>query len=134
MSFLAGPSSTLLHGHRNDATDILSLSEFTTARCHTLLYFPNGHLKLVANVDDESTGLRVDGNPLAVVEDLQAGDLVVHEEDGEGVGVGVRGEAIGELRLRALWVVVHRHVLLLLPQRLPHVSSLQSKALRYRLV
>lgn len=28
----------VLHGQRKDATDILSVSELTTARCQTLLY------------------------------------------------------------------------------------------------
>uniref|UniRef100_A0A0A9DM40 Uncharacterized protein n=1 Tax=Arundo donax TaxID=35708 RepID=A0A0A9DM40_ARUDO len=32
--------STSLHGHRNDAMDILGRSELTRARCQTLLYLP----------------------------------------------------------------------------------------------
>jgi len=82
------------------------------------------HLQLVADVDDERAGLRVDGDPLAAVEHLQAGDVLVHEQDGERVGIGVRREAVGELGLRARRVEVDCHVLLLLAQRLLHVARL----------
>lgn len=40
VSFIAGPMTALLHGQRKDATDILSFSELTIARCQTLLYLP----------------------------------------------------------------------------------------------
>ena len=36
----AGPITASLHGQRKEATDSLSLSAFTMALCHTLLYFP----------------------------------------------------------------------------------------------
>lgn len=52
----------------------------------------------------------------------------VLEEDGEGVGVGVGGEAEGEVGLRARRVVVDRHVLFLLAQRLLDVVLLEAEA------
>jgi hypothetical protein len=91
-------------------------------------------LQLVPDVDDKRTGLWVDGDPLAAVEHLQASDLLVHAQDGERVGVGVRGQPIGELRGRALRVKVDGHVLLLLTQRLPDVAGVQTQVLRDRLV
>ena len=86
------------------------------------------YLQLVPDVDDERVGAWVDGDPAAFLEHLQAGHLLVHEQDGEGVGVRVRGEPEGEVRRRALGVEVHCHVLLLLAQRLLHVLLLQAQA------
>lgn len=87
------------------------------------------HLQLVAEVDDESVWPGIDCDPLvAVLEDLEAGNFGVLEEDGEGVGVRVLGQAVGEVRFRALRVVVHGHVLLLLAQRLLDVVLLEAEA------
>lgn len=65
---------------------------------------------------------------VSVLEDLEAGDVGVLEEDGQGVGVCVLGQAVGEVGLRALRVVVHGHVLLLLAEGLLDVVLLQAEA------
>jgi hypothetical protein len=95
---------------------------------------PVPHAAVLPVADGQRAGLRVDGDPLADVEHLQAGDLRVPEQDGERVGVGVRGQPVGELRRRALRVEVDGHVLLLLAHRLPDVAGVQIQALRDRLV
>jgi len=66
------------------------------------------YLDLVADVDDEGVADGLHGDPLAVVAaaDLQAADVLVGEEDGEGARVRVRGEAQRQVRLRAPRVVV----------------------------
>lgn len=77
-----------------------------------------GDLQLVTNVDDQSIGLGIDSYPVAILEDLQARDGGVLEKNGEGIGIGVRRQAISQLRLRAPGVVVDRHVLIWLPENL----------------
>jgi hypothetical protein len=87
------------------------------------------HLQLVAEVYDECVWPGVYGDPpIAILEYLETGNFGVLEEDGEGVGVSVLRQAVGEVRLRALWVVVYGHVLLLLAQHLLDVVLLEAEA------
>jgi hypothetical protein len=87
------------------------------------------HLQLISDIDHQRVGAWVHGDPPAFLEDLQPGHLLVHEKDGERVGVRVRREPVRQLRRRALGVEVHRHVLLLLAQHLLDVCFLQAQAL-----
>jgi hypothetical protein len=71
------------------------------------------YLQLVAEVDDESVWPGADGDLLvfaaaaaAALEDLKAGDVGVLEEDGEGVGIRVLRQTVGEVRFRAPWLDV----------------------------
>ncbi|WVZ96270.1 hypothetical protein U9M48_041928 [Paspalum notatum var. saurae] len=63
------------------------------------------HLDLVAGVDDDGSGQRLHVGPLAVLEHLEAADLVVLEEQDDAAGVGVRAQAGDEVRARARRVV-----------------------------
>jgi hypothetical protein len=92
------------------------------------------YLQLVAKVDDESVWQGADGDPLvaaaaaALLEDLKAGDVGVLEEDGEGVGIRVLRQTVGEVGFRALRVVVHRHMLLLLAEGILDVVLREAQA------
>lgn len=77
----------------------------------------SGYLNLVADVDDEGVRERSDGDPGVILADLEAGDVVVDEEDGHAAGVGVGREAQRELRLRALRVEVNSHARSFLVER-----------------
>lgn len=68
-------------------------------------------MDLVGDVDDEGVGERADGDPGAVsrAADLKSLGVVVGEEHREAAGIGVRREAEGQLRLRALGVEVDAH-------------------------
>lgn len=64
------------------------------------------YLNLIPDVDDEGIGDRLNGDPVITSTDLEAGDVLVGEEEGHAAGVRVRGEAQSEVRLWALWVEV----------------------------
>lgn len=65
---------------------------------------------------------------MAVFEDLEARDVGVLQEHGECVGVGVLGQAVGEIGFRAPWVVVDGHVLLLFAEHILHVVFIEAQA------
>ncbi|RWV96535.1 hypothetical protein GW17_00040752 [Ensete ventricosum] len=69
----------------------------------------SGHLNLIADVHNEGIGDWLHRDPGIVLPDLEAGDVIVDEEDGHAAGVGVRREPECELRLRAPRVEVDPH-------------------------
>nr|GMD51645.1 hypothetical protein Iba_chr11bCG4300 [Ipomoea batatas]GMD56626.1 hypothetical protein Iba_chr11eCG4970 [Ipomoea batatas] len=52
---------------------------------------------LVADVDDKGVRAGFDGQPLAVLEDLKAGDLQVLKKNGERIRVGVSGPKLSDM-------------------------------------
>ena len=63
------------------------------------------HLDLVAGVDDDGAGERLHVGPPAVLEHLEAADLVVLEQQDDAAGVRVRAQARDEVRPRTRRVV-----------------------------
>lgn len=90
------------------------------------------YLQLIPDVDHECTRDGVNGEPLAVLENLKASHLQVLEQNGEGIWVRVTRKPVGQLGLGAGRVKIHGHVLPLLAQDVPNVALLESKALRYQ--
>jgi len=84
---------------------------------------------LIANVDDKGIRVGINGDPLAIFENLKARDLEVLEKNGECIRVSVSWQAIGELWLWAGGIVVHSHVLPLFPQHLVYVIFFEAQAL-----
>ncbi|RZS04618.1 hypothetical protein BHM03_00035019, partial [Ensete ventricosum] len=59
------------------------------------------NLKLIPEVDDDGVAHRGHVDPLAVLEELEAADAVVLEEQDDATGVSVSSESLDELRARA---------------------------------
>ena len=74
-------------------------------------YWLGTHLKDVADVDDESSGQGVHGEPLPILPDLQPLHVVRVEEERHADAVGVRREAQHLAGLTAGRVVVDPHAL-----------------------
>lgn len=65
------------------------------------------YLKLVAEVDDDGVAHWWDVDPTAVLEELEAANLVVLEEEDEATGIGVSPEAFDEIGLGTRRVVAN---------------------------
>nr|ACN30941.1 unknown [Zea mays] len=75
---------------------------------HDALVPPVGdHLQLVADVGDDGVAHGRHVHPLPAPEQLQAAHLVVLEQQHDAAGVGVRAEAVDEVRARARRVRAH---------------------------
>jgi len=68
----------------------------------------NKYLNLITNIDDKGMWNRFHSDPCPILAHLKALDMV-RQEDGETSRVRVSRKAEGELRLRALRIVVHSH-------------------------
>ncbi|BAT08386.1 Os09g0451266, partial [Oryza sativa Japonica Group] len=68
---------------------------------HALVPAVGDHLQLVAEVDDDGVAHGRHVHPLAVLEQLEATDAVVLEEQDDAAGVGVGAEALDEVGARA---------------------------------
>lgn len=66
------------------------------------------YLQVIADVDDDGVGERLDGDSLAPVQHLQALELVL-EDEGEEAIVGMGWHPEGEIGLSARRVAVDRH-------------------------
>lgn len=62
---------------------------------------------MITKVDNEGIRDRLNGDPVIASPDLEAGDIIVGEEEGHAAGVRVRGEAQSKVRLWTLWVEVN---------------------------
>jgi hypothetical protein len=86
----------------------------------------------VADVDDEGGGMRADGEPAAVGEDLEAADVVL-VEDGEGGGVAMGSGAQRLQGTLARRVVVEPHDGVVVLEVAPEVVPTNAKALAQNL-
>jgi hypothetical protein len=86
----------------------------------------------VADVDDEGGGVRADGEPAAVGEDLEAADVVL-VEDGEGGGVAMGAGAQRLQGTLARRVVVEPHDGVVVLEEAPEVVPTNAEALAQNL-
>ena len=82
---------------------MVDIGDFGKSKHHNEEY-----LEEVADVDDEAVWAGLDSDPFIINVHLETGNLVL-VEDGEQVGISMRSQADGELRLRARWVQVEAH-------------------------
>lgn len=82
---------------------VVDIGDFGESKHHNEEY-----LEEVADVDDEAVWAGLDSDPLIVNVHLETGNLVLME-DGEQMGISVRSQADGELRLRARRVQIEAH-------------------------